>query len=278
MKKQQLIILVSGFVLLVVLYFYGNTIPPKPTSSLQPGNNSSHNAASDIIISAKKNITEQQSAYLAQLENSVVRGNVKEQQVTVYKQLADYWSDSLNHAEIGAYYLGEQAKLENSEKKLNFAAHLLLEHLLAEGNPALQKWMATNAKDLLEQSLKINPANDSAKVELGACYIFGNISASPMEGILKIKEVANRDPHNMYAQLILGLGDIRSGQYDKAVERLKIVIQHEPVNLQAVFNLAETYERKGDNANAVKWYRQAQKIINIPAAKLEIEERIKTLQ
>jgi len=99
-----------------------------------------------------------------------------------------------------------------------------------------------------------------------------------MEGILKIKQVADKNPNNMYAQLMLGLGDIKSGQYDKAIERLQTVAQKEPNNLQAIFNLAETFERKGDKANAVTWYRKVQNMIDIPEAKQEIEARIKTLQ
>ena len=108
--------------------------------------------------------------------------------------------------------------------------------------------------------------------------MFGNISSTPMEGILKIKQVADRAPNNMYAQLMLGLGDIKSGQYDKAIERLKVVAQKEPNNLQAIFNLAETFERKGDKANAVIWYKKVETIVNVPEAKQEIEARIKTLQ
>ncbi len=168
--------------------------------------------------------------------------------------------------------------MENSERTLNFAARLLLGHLMTADNLSMQTWLATNAKTLLEQSLQINPANDSVKVEIGACYLFGNISSTPMEGILRIKQVADAHPENMYAQLMLGLGDIKSGQYDKAVERLQRVAKKEPYNLQAIFNLAETYERKGENTNAVTWYRKAQNIITIPEAKQEIEARIKTLQ
>jgi tetratricopeptide (TPR) repeat protein len=279
-KKQQLILLGGGFILLVVLYFFGNTTVPVTSSSSVNTNNTNHSTitTTEVLNAAKKNITSQQSSYLTQLENSVVRGNIKEQQIRVYRQLAAYWQDSLHHQEIAAYYFGEEAKLEKSEKNLNFAARLLLAHLMAENNPGMQAWLATNAKALFEKSLEINPANDSVKIELGACYIFGNISNTPMEGIQKIKQVADKDPGNMYAQLILGLGDIKSGQYDKAAERLQLVAQKEPDNLQAIFNLAETYERKGDKANAVTWYRRAQNIISIPEAKQEIEEKIKTLQ
>lgn len=280
MKKQQLILLSGGFILVLVLYFFGNTIAPATHSSPVNTNdaNSGTITTTEVLTAAKRNITSQQLSYLTQLENSVVRGNVKEQQIRVYRQLAAYWQDTLHQQAIAAYYFGEGAKLENSEKNLNFAARLLLAHLMAEENPGMQGWLATNAKALFEKSLQINPTNDSVKIELGACYIFGNISNTPMEGIRKIKEVVDKDPGNMYAQLILGLGDIKSAQYDKATERLQLVAQKEPNNLQAIFNLAETYERKGDKVNAVAWYKKAQNIISIPEAKQEIEERIKTLQ
>jgi len=279
-KKQQLVLLSGGLILLVLLYFFGNTTPPSTNSTVVNSCNTTSGTitTADVLNAAKKNLSAQQLSQLVQLENSVVRGDVKEQKIRIYRQLASYWQDSLHNQEIAAYYFGESAKLENSEKNINFAARLLLQYVTSEENPAMQTWLATNAKALFEQSLQINPNNDSVQVELGACYLFGNISSTPMDGILKIKQVTDRDPNNMYAQLMLGLGDIKSGQYDKAIERLQLVAKKEPDNLQAVFNLAETFERKGDKSNAVAWYRKVENMINVPEAKQEIEQRIKTLE
>ena len=67
-----------------------------------------------------------------------------------------------------------------------------------------------------------------------------------MEGIMRIREVATRDTSNMYAQFMLGYGGMISGQLDKAAERFLKVVQNEPGNNEAVFLLAETYERLGD--------------------------------
>jgi len=278
-KKQQIILLSGGIVITALLFFLGNTVPPASTTPMQEsGNKATVITTASLLDSAKKNLTDNQSSYVTELENSVVRGNVKDQKIGIYNQLGHYWQDSLGHPEIAAYYFGEEAKLENSEKNLNFAARLFLTQLMAETNPAMQFWLGTNAKALFDQSLQINPNSDSVKIEIGACYLFGNISSTPMEGILKIMEVANRDSGNMYAQLMLGLGGIKSGQYDKAIERLETVIKNEPGNLQAIFNLAETFERKGDKASAIIWYKRSQELINIPEAKQEIEQRIQSLQ
>jgi len=207
---------------------------------------------------------------------------LKNQQVNSYSQLANFWRDSVRDGFLAyAYYVGETAKLENSEKKLTFAAQLFLENLRGQDDAGLKSWMADNAKELFEKSLQLNPDNDSSKVGLGACYIFGSSAGSPqevMQGIQRILEVANRDTTNMYAQFMLGLGGEMSGQFDKAIERLTKVIQHEPENVEAILTLAEINEKKGNKKEAVKWYDDAKRFINDEKIIKEINERIKLLQ
>jgi len=235
-------------------------------------------STADVIAKAKKPLVQQQVTRLLALENGVVRGDVKAQKIEVYKELAKFWGDTGRQPAISAFYIGEAAKLENSEKNLTFAAHLLLDRLMAEDDAALQTWQATQAKTLFERALALNPANDSSKVGLGACYMFGNIAANPMQGIMAIRQVAATDSNNMYAQFMLGMGGIKSGQYDKAVERFLKVVNKQPRNLEAVFSLAESYERKGDKQNAIRWYKSAEQLITVPEAQKEIENRIKALQ
>jgi Tfp pilus assembly protein PilF len=141
--------------------------------------------------------------------------------------------------------------------------------------------MASQAKDLFKRSLQLNPANDSAKIGLGSAYIFGSVADDPqevMQGIQQILEVARRDSTNMYAQLMLGIGGMVSGQLDKATERLLKVISHQPDNLEAVFTLAEAYERKGDKQHAIKWYEASKKLIANQEVIKEIDQRITLLK
>ncbi len=76
-----------------------------------------------------------------------------------------------------------------------------------------------------------------------------------MEGIRIIREVAEKDPKNMYAQHILGMGAVYSGQFDKAIERFLMVAQKEPENIEAKLLLAEAYERTGDKAECHQMVR-----------------------
>ncbi|PWT97962.1 MAG: hypothetical protein C5B52_12985 [Bacteroidetes bacterium] len=280
MKKQQLFVVAGGIALLLGLFIFGRT-KPDPKKLAQPTQTAREEQldSRSILETAKSRLSPDQQARITVLENSIVRGDVVSQKIKVYQQLADFWKDSARVFEPFAYYFGEKAKLENSEKNLTFAAHLYLRQLKTVDQQSLQVWMANQAKELFEKALILNPLNDSSKVGLGSCFIFGaSGAASPMEGIQKILEVATRDSTNMYAQFMLGYGGIMTGQYDKAINRLDRVVKAEPDNSEAVFLLAEAYERHGDSKQAAHWYEIGKKFVNNADALKEIDERIKSLK
>ncbi len=230
-----------------------------------------------ILVHAREKLTPRQQARLNFLESSLQKAG-PEEQLHLNHQLARYWRDSVRMFEPYAWYTAEAARLENSEKSLTFAAHLFLNNLRAEGNPELKHWKGHQAQELFERSLKINPANDSSAVGLGAVYLFGGMSPNPMEGIQKIRAVVEKDSTNVYAQMTLGHASILSGQLDRAIERFEKVVRLQPRNLEAILSLAEAEERHGNTAAAVSWYRQSLPLSNsIPRLREEVERRINAL-
>lgn len=231
-----------------------------------------------ILYQAKEKLTPEQVTRISFLESSVSRGDVAEQKLHIFHQLARFWGDTARIFEPYAWYTAEAARLENSEKSLTFAAQNFLNNLRGEASPELKHWKSLQAKDLFERSLKLNPANDSAKVGLGATYLFGAVSDNPMEGISKIREVVEKDSANVYAQLTLGQASMLSGQIDKAVERFKAVAALDAQNLEASLSLADIYERRGDKAAAIIWYKRSLPLIKEnPALSNEVQKRIKDL-
>ncbi len=281
MKRQQLFLVGGGLALFLLIFFFGKTIPPKKDTSATPMQQAAGNksiSTTEIIATAKQKLNSAQNERLISMENAVIRGDVKEQKIHIYHQLAHYWKDSIHTFEPYAYYTAEAAKLENSEKSLTFAAQLFVDNLIGSNDAPMQNWLATNAKVLLDKVLEINPTNDSAKIGIGACYLFGNISTSPMEGIMKVREIVQKNPNNLYAQLVLGLGGKKSGQYDKAIEHFTVIINKQPGNVEALFQLAECNELKGDKPNAIKWYEALKKQINNDQIKEELDKRIQSLK
>lgn len=287
MKKPQWITLFIAVIVVGCIYLFGRTVPVKKTIVAEQhsaddghdhGTGESTITIDTLLLLAKKQLTKEQLVRLNTLENSISRGDVKSQQLDIYHQLAHFWSDSAGVFEPYAWYLAEAARLENSEKSLTFAAHLFLDNLQNDEVAARRKWKALQSKDLFERSLSINPGNDSAKVGLGSTYLFGDISTTPMEGILKIREVVEKDSTHIYAQMMLSRGSIISGQFDKAISRLQLVNRLEPRNVEAILLLAEVYERMKENENAITWYRKSLPFIRSDEIRKEIEKRVEELK
>ncbi len=286
MKKQQILLALGGILLTIFLFLFGKTVSPenavakqiKPAANERP---SSFNVENYLTQASAKLPLFQQN-YLSSLINSVKRGDVHEQQIKVFNQLASFWKDSVHEHDLYLFYTAQSAKLVNSEKNLTFAARLILNDLRNEDDVAKRGWKAEEAIGLFNKAIELNPLNDSLKIGLGSCYVFGKGMAGDaeetMKGIQQLLQVVKKDSNNMQAQLVLGIGGIISAQYDKAIDRLLKVIKAQPDNIEAVSWLADGYANKGDNINALKWYQVSKRLVNDPAYAKEVDKRIKMLK
>ena len=279
MRKPQLILILSGLLLFSVLYFFTPRFTAKEANAPSQSAENQVVTTESILNTAKLALSESQKISLLSIENQLLNASNAQDSLKSYKALTRFWADSAQKLAPYLYFSYSAALLENSEKSLTFAAQLLVDNLLTpDAPPALLPWIAGNAKVLLEKALVINPKNDSAKINLGACYLFGNLSDNPMQGITKIKEVVDKDSTNAYGQFILALGGKKSGQYDKAIERFLTVIKIQPNHIEAMIHLAECYELNDQKALAIEWYTKVSNSVNIPEAKEAISKRIKELK
>ncbi len=281
--KKQFILSGAGILIVAILFIFGRTTEPQKKSPNKPVTKElSGFNIEDFINKAKQKLAPSQVVYLTNLENSVKRGDVRSQQLSVYNSLANFWKDSARNFESYAFWISKAAKLDNSEKNLTFAAQLFLDNLRGEHDPAKLNWEKKEAISLFEQALRVNPANDDLRIGLGSCYVFGaGQNGDPqetMKGVLELLSVVKKDSNNMKAQMVLGIGGYVSRQYDKAIYRLEKVIAHEPNNIEAVAFLADTYAAKGDKDQAIKWYTLSKRLLNNPRYSQEVDERIKMLK
>ncbi len=279
MRKPQLILILSGLLLFSVLYFFTPRFTAKEANVSNQTAENQVVTTESILNTAKLSLSESQKIALLSIENQLTKASNAKDSLKSFKALSRFWADSAQKLAPYLYFTYSAALLENTEKSLTFAAQLLVDNLLTpDAPPAIQPWIAGNAKVLLEKALVINPKNDSAKINLGACYLFGNLSDNPMQGITKIKEVVDIDSTNAYGQLILALGGKKSGQYDKAIERFLTVIKIQPNHIEAMIHLAECYELTDQKALAIEWYTKVSNSVNIPEAKEAISKRIQELK
>jgi len=271
----------AGVVLLFILLIFGKTETQKTEIPAAVNVSTPQFNVQTAIKEEKQKLSPTQLLYVTNIENSISRGDVKKQSENQYTNLANFWKDSVGSFVPYAFYLSEAAKLDNSEKNLTFAARLILENMRRETKTDLKAWEAKTAATLFEKALEKDPENDDLKVGLGSCYVYGQgMIGDPqqtMKGIQQLLQVVHKDSNNMQAQMVLGIGAVISNQNDKAIERLKKVVDFDPHNLEAVSWLADAYAATGDKINATKWYEQSKHLVNNPEFSKEVDERIKAL-
>ena len=282
--KKQFILIISGIFLIILLFAFGRTTSNKkditPSAKLSAPEKTFDIAK--FISLEKANLSPSQSVIISNLENNITRGDIVAQQIKANEALATFWKDSVKSFEPYAFYTSSASKLDNSEKNLTFAARIFLDNLRGEKDEGKLDWKTTEAIDLFERALKINPDNDELKIGLGSCYIYGKgrsgNAEETMKGIQQLLSVVRKDSNNMDAQMMLGVGGLVSGQFDKSIERLIKVVTIQPQNAEAVAYLADAYAGKGDKVNALKWYNISKRLVNNPHYTEEVDARIKTLK
>ena len=278
--KKQILLGAAGAVVVIILFIFGRTVENKKPSQIVKKEVPVYDIAASID-SAKKLLKPSEYSTLQKLEAPLAAQEIS-RKIATYEALARFWKDSIRSFDPYSFYLIEAAKLENSENKLTFAAHLMLDNLRMQQNEVKASWQAAQAIDLFNRAIKLNPTNDDLRVGLGSAYIYGEgrtgDAEATMSGIKELLGVAQRDSNNMQAQLVLGVGGMISGQFDKARDRFLKIVEKDPTNLEAVAYLADTYATMGEKQEAIKWYNLSKKMANNPHYTKEVDERIKQLK
>ncbi len=282
MQKQQIIIISGAVALLLGLYFWGPTVNP----SKKPQTPAAADSAAVFSIEKYREMVLTQiapnlKAYADSVENRYKNDKSEDAAHASLHKLSTFWKDSVKAPVLHYFYESKLAELDNTEKSLTFAAHSILGYLPFEQSHELQHWLADKGKELFEKALKINAANDSSIVGLGGCLMYGaheGEGGNAMEGIMKVREVAERDSNFIFAQYMLGVGGVISKQYDRAILRFTKVVNAQPDNLEAMFKLAEACELAGKKTEAAGWYEKINARVENRELKMELTRRIEALK
>ncbi|MFK7899815.1 MAG: tetratricopeptide repeat protein [Cyclobacteriaceae bacterium] len=96
--------------------------------------------------------------------------------------------------------------------------------------------------------------NLTSKTRLGV--LLTKTQQPPMEGILMLREVVEKDPTHVEALLNLGEFSMITHQYDKAVGRFNSVLESDPTNIKAIIYLGDCLAEMGRREDAKAMYQK----------------------
>lgn len=158
--------------------------------------------------------------------------------------------DSLGHDLMAGYYYEKLAKKTNLATDWYAAAGRFFSLQNLAPDSFVRSQLADHAIEGLKKTIELEPDNLKAKAELGVSYM-ENPNMPPMMGIGLLREVLQVDPDHTEALYYMGYLSMKSGQYEKAVERLSRLTELHPERPEYYQYLSQAYLQLGDKENAI---------------------------
>ncbi|MDB4924499.1 tetratricopeptide repeat protein [Mucilaginibacter sp.] len=280
MNKKQIVVMVAIVAIMGYLY----SLPVKGLIKASSTHDTAKGAPAErpqanitvatVSEPAKTAIGAALSAKINDLEGQLKNATADADRLKLEKELATRWDDVNQPAPAAFYYL-ELARKENTLTDwLNAGSRFNDAFKLTQDTSVTPVFIA-NAVEAFQNVLKLKPESLEGKTGLGVAYVNGG--ATPMQGIALLLDVVKQDPNNESANLNLGLFSMKSGQYEKAVQRFKTIIAHKP-QFEPYFYLAESYKQLGQKAEAIAAYQKCKEMMPDPVFGQRIDQYIKELK
>ncbi|WP_295650861.1 tetratricopeptide repeat protein [uncultured Mucilaginibacter sp.] len=283
MKTKQIVVISIVVAIMAYLSFLHpvGLVKPKETrssggSKVVEAKAANANVTVDYVSApAKQLIGANLAAQISDLESKLKDASSDADKLKLQKQLAKSWDD-VNQPGPGAFYYQAIARSENTYQNWVDAGDRFNDAYKTSQDTVAQPVFVLNAVEAFQNAQKLNPDGVDAKTGLGIAYVNGG-AASPMQGIALLLDVVKKDPNNRKANLNLGLFAMKSGQYQKAVDRFTNMIKQK-AEVEPYFYLAESYKQLGMKNEAINAYEQCKIMMPDPAFGQRIDQYIKELK
>ena len=192
----------------------------------------------------------------------------------IQKQLAQKWDDV--NMPAAAAFAYEGVATQNAD----YSSWLITGDRFTEGyqnyrDTAAVAGLLNKAIFAYQKALEIDPKSLDAQTGLGVAYVTG--TQNPMQGIQMLLAVVKEDPKNIKANMNLGMFSMKSGQFQKAVDRFKTINALQP-SPESWFYLATSYENLGQKPEAILAYQKAKELAADPNLSAFIDRKMNELK
>ena len=281
MTLKQTLTIASAALLAVVIFFSGELQPPpKKDSSQNPSIGSSNNSQAMEIQSFAK---QKKAALDGSSIRDIIKSYEKEfDEVTDEREKLSILDklDSICKANeltgLSAYYAKQASSISSTQERL-LRTGKRFKRLIATTDDSTQK---QQFKQIAIQSLRAATQRDSSnygpRITLANLYLQNRKEV--MKGITILLDIVENKPDHPRANLILGRYGIISGQYNKAISRLKKVAGSDTLQARAHFHLGEAHYASGNKKKALDHFTKSKESMNNPALKDTIDKYIDNIQ
>jgi len=255
MLRSRIILLVIAVVLIVGIFSLPKIVVDNDEEQIEQAAQSEEVQEQDNVANSEASSTDdthnnQLTPELQQKANELRNKLLRANS----KQKSRIFADSLSDLYSSISKLDSAAKyveLSTSNKELIGDAYY--EAFSFAIDPEKANALGEKVRDYYNDILREDASRLDLKTKVAMTYVS---SDNPMSGIMMLREVIEQEPTNEEALFNLGILSIQSGQYDKAIKRFENLLKHHPDNDQAEFYLALSYFNENRREDAKRLFQK----------------------
>jgi len=253
MTKAQIGTVIFAVALLFAMYWGCDRKPPEQEAVER--SRSLVVESTDISVlrdEAKEALAPAELGAVLELEASIEQAVADSVKVERFKQISGKWY-TLGYPAIAGFYAQQVAELDNSEEAWSIAGTTYSIAVQRAADDRTRSFATGRAVTAFENAISLNPDNPANQVNLALIYTENPPESNPMQGVQMLLELNNEYPDNVYILNNLGRLANRTGQYERAVQRLEKALSLSPGNGNTICLLAEAYRGAGQTAQATEF-------------------------
>ena len=250
MNRHQSLILISASVLLILLGFVLDTKPRKhqlvEKSRVTSFETISINA---LVDESRTKLPPAKQTYVQTLEAELTGNDTSD--LSTLELLSGTWFDASAYAMAG-YYAEKIAKVRNDAESWSLLGTTCLTGIMKSISEKEKEYCFQKAVPALEVAASLGPENINHRINLALCYAELPPDDKPMHGIQLLLGLNEKYPENPAVLTQLGRLAIKTGQFERAVERLTAAVRINPEGTAAQCLLAEALTGAGKTTEAAE--------------------------
>lgn len=270
MLRTRIILVVVSAALIIVLFMLPKVVVENDSLLSESSADSTVAVKQEPHAQAPAEVT----AAIRDLRIKYVTIPEKEKNAIFADSLANLYQ-SAQKFDSAAWFAEEASKFFNTTESWIKAGDQYYQAYTFALDQTRQKQFAEKAREFYDKVLDKNPSDLDVKTKMAMTYL---TEVNPMQGIAMLREVLAEDPKNELALYNMGMLSIQSGQYDRAIGRLKELVGINPDHTQGHLLLGIALMNTGDKAGAKEQFEKVKLLDKDPAVQATVDSYLKDLK
>ncbi|OEK07134.1 tetratricopeptide repeat protein [Roseivirga misakiensis] len=118
--------------------------------------------------------------------------------------------------------------------------------------------LGQKTRKVYEKVLAQRPDDLDAQHDIGMTYVIG--SSNPMQGIMMLRGILDKDPKNLKTLLSMGFMSINTSQFENAADRFETLVENYPQHIEGNFFLGVAYYETGQMVKAKTQFNKVKEL------------------